>query len=242
MWRTDCMENTLILGKNEGRRRRGRQRMSWTWVWVRSGSWWWTGKPGVLQSVWSQIVRHDWETKWNSFCISLSNEYSELIYLKICWFDLLAVQEIFRSLLQHHNYKASILLCSAFFTVQLSQPYMTMEKTVVLTLWIFVVRVMSLHLNTLSRFVIAFLPKSKHLLVSQLQSSSAVILEPKKRKFVTTYSFPFLHCFLLLYLAIYKAFSDNLFAFLLFFFFRMILFTASCIWYYRPPSIILQVF
>ena len=121
----------------------------------------------------------------NSFSISLSNEYSELIYLKIYWFDLLAVQETFRSLLQHHNYKASILWCSAFFTVQLSQSYMTTEKTIVLTLRIFVVRVMSLLLNTLSRFFIAFLPKSKHLLFSWLQSSSAVILEPKKRKSVT---------------------------------------------------------
>jgi len=194
MWRTDSMENTLILGKTEGRRRRGRQRMIWTWVWVSSGSWWWTGKPGVLQSVWSQRVRHYWATELNSFSISLSNEYSELIYLKIYWFDLLAVQETFRSLLQHHNYKASILWCSAFFTVQLSQSYMTTEKTIVLTLRIFVVRVMSLLLNTLSRFFIAFLPKSKHLLFSWLQSSSAVILEPKKRKSVTNSSFTFSIC------------------------------------------------
>ena len=163
MWRTGSMENTLILEKTEGRRRRGQQRMIWTGVWVSSGSWWWTGKPGVLQSVWSQRVRHYWTTELNSFSISLSNEYSELIYLKIYWFDLLAVQETFRSLLQHHNSKASILWCSAFFTVQLSQSYMTMEKTIVLTLRIFVVRKMSLLLNTLSRFVIAFLPRSNHL-------------------------------------------------------------------------------
>ena len=112
------------------------------------------------------------------------NEHSELISLKIDWFDLLAVQGTFRSLLQHHSLKASILWCSAF-TVQLSQPYATTVKTT----WTFLSRVMSLLFNTMSRFVITFLPRSNCLLISWLQSPFAVILDPKKRKSVTTFTF-----------------------------------------------------
>ena len=98
------------------------------------------------------------------------------------WVDLLAVQAILKSLLQHHSSKASILWHSAFFTVQLSHPYMTTGKTIVLTTWTFVGKVTSLLLNMLSRLVITFLPRSKHLLISWLQSPSAVILEPPKIK------------------------------------------------------------
>ena len=96
------------------------------------------------------------------------------------WFDLLAVRGTIKSLLQHHSSKASILQCSAFFMVQLSHPYMTTGKTTALTRWTFVGKIMSLLLNTLSSSVIAFLPRSKHLLISWLQSPFAVILEPKK--------------------------------------------------------------
>ena len=107
-----------------------------------------------------------WPKYWSfSFSISLSNEYSGLISLKIDWFDLLAVQGTLRSLLQHHSLKASILWCSALFTVQLSQLYMTTGKTTALTIWTFVDRVMSLLFNTLSSFIIAFLPRSTHIYV-----------------------------------------------------------------------------
>ena len=102
--------------------------------------------------------------------------------LRMDWLDLLAVQGTLKSLLQHHSSKASILLHSAFFTVQLSHPYMTTGKTIALTRWTFVSKVMSLLFNMLSRLVITFLPSSKHLLISWLQSSSAVILEPPKIK------------------------------------------------------------
>ena len=101
------------------------------------------------------------------------------------WLDLLAVQGTLKSLLQHHSSKASILWCLAFFIVQLSYPYMTTGKTIALTRWAYVDKVMSLLFNMLSRFVIAFLPRNKHLLVSGLQSLSAVILEPPKIKSVT---------------------------------------------------------
>ena len=101
------------------------------------------------------------------------------------WLDLLAVQETLKSLLQHHSSKASILRCSAFFTVQLSHIYMTTGKTIVLTRHTFVGKVMSLLLNMLSRLVITFLPRSKHLLISWLQSPSAMILEPKNIKSAT---------------------------------------------------------
>ena len=114
--------------------------------------------------------------------ISHSKEHSGLISFRIDWLDLLAVQETLKSLLQHHSSKASILLCSAFFTVQLSHPYMTTGKTIALTRWTFVGKVMPLLLNMLSRLVITVLPRSKRLLISWLQSPSAVILEPQKRK------------------------------------------------------------
>ena len=132
-----------------------------------------------------------WPKYWSfSFIISPSSEYSGFISLKIDWFDLLAVQGTFGNLLQHHSSKASILWHSAFFTVQLSQLDVTTGKTTALTIQTFVSRVMSLLFNTLSRFVIAFLPRSNHLLILCLQSPSAVILEPKKRKSVTASTFP----------------------------------------------------
>ena len=112
-----------------------------------------------------------------SFSISPSNEYSGLISFRISWFDLLAVQETLKNLLQHHSSKASVLRCSAFFMVQLSHPYMTTGKIIPLTRWTFFNKVMSLLFNMLYRFVIAFLPRSKRLLISWLQSPSAVILE-----------------------------------------------------------------
>ena len=114
-----------------------------------------------------------------SFSISLSNAYSGLISVRIDWLDLLAVQGTLKSLFQHHNSKALILWCSAFFMVQLSHPYMTTGKTITLTTQTFVGKVMSLLFNVMSRFVITFLPRSKHLLISWLQSLSAVILESK---------------------------------------------------------------
>ena len=117
--------------------------------------------------------------------ISPSNEYLGWISFRNDWFDLLAVQGTLKSLLQHHSSKASILQHSAFFMVQLLHPYMTTGKTIALTLRTFVYNVASLLFNVLSRFLIAFLPRSKHLLISQLQSPSAVILEPPKVKCVT---------------------------------------------------------
>ena len=119
------------------------------------------------------------------FCISPSNEYPGLISSRINWLDLRVVQGTLRSFFQHHSSKASILQCSAFFIVQLSHPYMTTGKTIALTRGTFVGKVRSLLFKTLLRLVIAFLPKSKRLLISWLQSSSAVILEPPKIKFVT---------------------------------------------------------
>ena len=120
-----------------------------------------------------------------SFSISPLNEYSRLISFRIDWFDLLDAQRTLKSILQHHSSKAAILRCSAFFMVQLSYPYMTTGKTIALTRWTFVGKVMSLLFNMLSRWVIAFLPRSKRLLISWLQSPSAVILKPKKIKSVT---------------------------------------------------------
>ena len=129
-----------------------------------------------------------WPKYWSfSFSISPSNEYSGLISFRMDWFDLLAVQGTLTSLLQHHTSKASILRHSAFFMVQLSHPYMITGKIISLTRWTFVGKVMSLLFNMLSRFVIAFLPRSKCLLISWLQSPSAVILEPKKIKSVTIF-------------------------------------------------------
>ena len=117
-----------------------------------------------------------------SFSISPSNEYSGLSSFKKDWFDLFAVQGTLKSLLQQHSSKASILQHSAFFMAQLSHPYMTTGKTIALTVWTFVGKVLSLLSNVLSRLVIAFLPRSKHFLISWLQSPSAVILQPKKIK------------------------------------------------------------
>ena len=123
-----------------------------------------------------------WPKYWSfSFSISPSKEHPGLIF-RMDWLDLLAVQGTLKSLLQHHTSKASILRRSAFFTVQLSYPYMTTGKTTALTRWIFVGKVMSLLLNMLSRLVITFLPRCKRLLISWLQSPSAVILEPPKIK------------------------------------------------------------
>ena len=124
-----------------------------------------------------------WPKYWSfSFNISPSDEHPGLISFRIDWLDLLAVQGTLKSLLQHHSSKASILLCSAFFIVQLSHPYMTTGKTIVLTRRTFVGKVMSLLFNMLSRLVINFLPRSKRLLISWLQSPSALILEPKNIK------------------------------------------------------------
>ena len=129
-----------------------------------------------------------WPKYWSfSFSIDPSSEYSGLISFRTDWFDLLAVQGTLKSLLQHHSSKASILQCSAFFMVQLSHPYRTTGKTTALTRRTFVRKAMSLLFNTLSRFVRAFLPRSKHILISRLQSLSTVILEPKKTKPVTVY-------------------------------------------------------
>ena len=114
-----------------------------------------------------------WPKYWSlSFSISLSNEHPGLISFRMDWLDLLAVQGTLKSLLHHHSSKASILQCSAFFTVQLSHPYMTNGKTIALTRWTFVGKVMSLLLNMLSRLLITFLPRSKHHLISWLQSPS----------------------------------------------------------------------
>ena len=127
-----------------------------------------------------------WPKYWSfSFSISPSNEYSGLISFRIDWFDLLAVQRTLKSLFQHHTSTASVLWCSAFFMVQLSHLYMTTGKTIALTRQTFVSNVISLLFNILSRLVIAFLPRRKHLLISWLQSLSTVILEPKKVKSVT---------------------------------------------------------
>ena len=123
-----------------------------------------------------------WPWYWSfSFSIIPSKEILWLIF-RMDWLDLLAVQGTLNSLLQHHSSKASILRCSSFFTVQLSHPYMTTGKTIALTRRIIVGKAMSLLFNMLSRLVITFLPRSKHLLTSWLQSPSAVILEPKKIK------------------------------------------------------------
>ena len=127
-----------------------------------------------------------WPKYWSfSFNISPSNEHPGLISFRMDWLDVLAVQGTLKSLLQHHSSKASILRHSAFFTVQLSHPYMTAGKTVALTRWTFVDKVMSLFFNMRSRLVITFLPRSKCLLISWLQSPSAVILEPRKIKSAT---------------------------------------------------------
>ena len=127
-----------------------------------------------------------WPKYWSfSFNINPSNEHPGLISCRIDWLDLLAVQGTLKSLLQHHSSKASILQCSAFLIVQLSHPYMTTGKTITLTRQTFVHKVMSLLFNMLSRLVITFLLRNKHLLISWLQSPFAVIFEPKKIKSAT---------------------------------------------------------
>ena len=132
-----------------------------------------------------------WPKYWSfSFSISPSNEHPGLISFMVDWLDLLAVQGTLKSLLQHHSSKASILWCSAFFIVQLSLPYMTTRKTIALTRWTFIGKVMSLLFNMLSRLVITFLPMNKCLLISRWQSPSAVILEPPQNKVCHCF-----HCF-----------------------------------------------
>ena len=130
----------------------------------------------------NESVHHiRWSKYWSfSLGISPSNEYSGPISFRMDWLDLPEVQGTLQSFLQHHSSKASILRHSAFFTIQLSHPYMTTRKTIALTIRTFVSKVMSLLFNMLSRFVISFLPRSKRLLISWLQSPSEVILEPKK--------------------------------------------------------------
>ena len=132
------------------------------------------------------VLHIRWPKYWSfSYSISPFNEYSALISFRMKWLDLLAIQGTLKSLLQHHSSKASILWCSDFFIVQLSHLYLTTGKTTALIIWTFSTTVMSLLFNMLSRFVIAFLPRSKCLLTSWLQSLSTVILEPKKIKSVT---------------------------------------------------------
>ena len=133
-------------------------------------------------------LRMRWPKHWSfSFSIIPSKEHPGLISFRTDWLDFLAVQGSLKSLLQHHNSKASILRRSAFLTVQLSHPYMTTGKTIALTRWTFVGKLMCLLFNMLSRLVITFLPKSKHLLISWLQSPSEVILDPKKKKNLTLF-------------------------------------------------------
>jgi len=129
------------------------------------------------------VLHIRWPKYWSfSFNISPSNEHPGLISFRMDWLDLLAVQGTLKSILQHHSSKASILRCSAFFIVQLSHPYMTTGKTVALTRQTFVGKVMSLLFNMLSRLVITFLPRSKHLLISWLHSPSAVIFGAPRNK------------------------------------------------------------
>ena len=144
----------------------------------------------LLPSIFSSIrvfssesaLRIRWRKSWSfSFNISPSNEHPGLISFRMDWLDLLAVQGTHKCLLQHHSSKASILLCSAFFIVQLSHPYITTGKTIALTRWTFVDKVTSLLFNMLSGLVINFLPRCKRLLISWLQSPSAVILEPENK-------------------------------------------------------------
>ena len=145
--------------------------------------------PLLLPSIFPSIrvfsnesaFRCRWPKYWSfSFNISPSNEHSGLISFRMDWLDLLAVQGTLKSLLQHHSLKASILLCSAFFIVQLAHPYMTTRKTIALTRWTFVGKAISLLFNMLSRLVITFLPRSMLLFISWLQPPSALILEPQK--------------------------------------------------------------
>ena len=146
--------------------------------------------PSIFPSI--RVFSNESALSIISFNISPSNEYSGLISFRMDWFNFLTVQGTLKSLLQHHSSKASILQCSAFFIVQLSHSYMTTGKTIALTRWTFVGKVMSLLFNMLSRLVITFLPRSKCLLISWLQSASAVILEPKKHSLPLFPLFPHL--------------------------------------------------
>ena len=142
--------------------------------------------PSIRVFSYESVLRIKFPKCWSfSFNISPSDEYPKLISFRIEWLDRLAVQGTLRSLLQHHSSKASILQCSVFFIVQHSHPYLTTGKTIALTRWNSVGKVMSLLSNMRSRLVIAFHPRIKHLLISWLQSPSAVILEPKKIKFAS---------------------------------------------------------
>ena len=142
--------------------------------------------PSITVFSKESVLHIRWRKYWSfSFNISPSNECPALISLRMDWLDLLAVQGTLKSLLQHHSSTASILWHSAFFTVQLSHPYMTTGKAIALARWTFVGQAVSLVFNMLSRMIIAFLPRSKHLLISWLQSPSAVISEPKKIKSIT---------------------------------------------------------
>ena len=190
MRRAGSLEKTLMLGKIEGRRRRGQQRARWLDSITNS---WSLLKLMSIESVMrchhfilccpllllpsnyplirvfsnESVLCIRWPKYWSfSFSTSPSNEYSGLISFRMDWLDLLAVQEILKSLLQHHSSKVSILQCSAFFIVQLSHPYMTTGKTIAFTRWTFVGKVMSLLFNMLPMLVMTFLPRSKHLLIS----------------------------------------------------------------------------
>ena len=153
----------------------------------------WVGWPVLAPGTNESVLCIRWPKYWSfSFSISPSNEYSGLISFRMDWLDFPAVQKTLKSLLQHHSSKASILQCSAFFIIQLSHPYMTTGKTIALTRRTFVDKVMFLLFNMLSRLVITFLPRSKHLLISWLQSPSAVILEHKKNSVTLFPLFPHL--------------------------------------------------
>ena len=143
----------------------------------------WVGSPVLAPGTNESTLHMRWP-KYRSFSFSISpfKEHPGLISFRVDWLDILAVQGILKSLLQHYSSKASILQCSAFFKVQLSHPYTTTGKTIALTRLTFVGKVISLLFNMLSRLVITFLPKRKHLLISWLRSPSAVILEPPKNK------------------------------------------------------------
>ena len=160
--------------------------------------------PLLLSSIFPSIrvfsnesaVHIRWPKYWSSsFSIHPSNDYSGLISYRMDWLDLFAVQGTLKSVLYHHNWKASVLLCSVFFMVQLSHLYMTSGNTVALTIQTFVGKVISQLFNTLSRFVIAFLLRSKRFLISWLQSPSTVILEPKKMKSDTVSTFSASICY-----------------------------------------------
>ena len=156
--------------------------------------------PSIRDFSNDSVLHIRWPKDWSfSFSISPSNEYSGLISFRVDWLDLLAVQGTLKSLLQHHSSKVSVLQCSTFFMVHFSHPYMNTGEIIALTRWTFVGQVMSLLFNMLSRLVITFLPRRKWLLISWLQSPSAVILEPPKIKYVTGFH----------YFSIYLSWSDG---------------------------------